>query len=115
ARALAALGQPPAWQALLGQLGSGPPELRAVLRGLCAGAPTGTGDVLLASLAAAGDTARRADAVSVLAALPEKPAGFGARMIELGLSEREPFEVRARALMALGGRPDKEALEALMQ
>jgi HEAT repeat protein len=121
ARALAAVARPEAWQALIGQLGSGPPELRAVVRGLCASAPIDTAESLLARLrsGAGDDSARRADMVWVLGALAarpqEKPAGVRELMIELGSAAGEAFEVRARALMALAAWPEQEALAALVQ
>jgi HEAT repeat protein len=112
--------RPQAWQALIGQLGSGPPELRAVVRGLCAGAPASTAESLLASLRGTpADGARRADTVWVLGALAartgEKPAGVRDLMIQVAAAPDEAFEVRARALMALVVWPDKEALAVLVK
>ena len=79
-----------------------------MLRGLCAGAPASTAESLLAQPAGSGETARRADTVWVLGALAGRPGEAGrspdaAILLAEAASATRPFEVRARALMALGG------------
>jgi HEAT repeat protein len=122
ARALAALDRAEAWQALVNQLGQGPVELRAVVRGLLAAAPPETSDVVLAALRAAphGETSRRADLVWVVGSLSGRPgrsptAEVGTLLTGLASDTKEDFEVRARALMALGGWADEAALAPLAQ
>jgi HEAT repeat protein len=122
ARALAALDRPDAWKVLVGQLGQGPAELRAVQRGLLAAAPPETARVVLADLRAAPrtETARRADQVWVLGSLAGRPgrspeAEVGTLLATLAVDTKEEFEVRARALMALGSWADEAALAPLSQ
>ncbi len=120
ARGLAALDRTDAWPVLLGHLGEGPPELRAILRGLCGAAP----DSLVAPIQSAirsaprDEIGRRADLVWVLGALagragrPPRPE-VGALLATLAGERDEAFEVRARALAVLGHWPDEGAVGAL--
>jgi HEAT repeat protein len=105
ARILGALADSRAAETLLAVAGAGAPEQRDAVVLALAGSARLDGPAVLSALARGGDPSRQADLLRVLpAALRRSPDSRAAALTELRSALRAdgPFEVRARAVMALG-------------
>ncbi len=105
ARLLGALDDARATEALTAAVGSGPPAQRDAVVIALAGAPKLDAAALFAAIARGGDANRQADLLRVVPPLvrraPEASAPALAAL-RASLPAERPFEVRARAVMALG-------------
>jgi len=105
ARVLSSLDDPRAAAALVGALGRGPDELREAVVRAAAGAHGLTlADVLAAYARAAADGARQADLLRVVPAAVARGGDGDAALATLrdAVTPTRPFEVRGRAVVALG-------------
>jgi HEAT repeat protein len=106
ARLLGALEDPRAAEALLAAVGDGPPAQRDVVVRALAGAPKLDAAALVAAITSGGGTVeRQADLLRVVPAAVRRAPEAGApalTALQAELPPARPFEVRARAVMALG-------------
>jgi HEAT repeat protein len=123
ARVLGALDDAQAADVLVQALGRGPAPVRAAVVGAIGRAPKLTGDVVLAAIAAAAHDggAREADLLRALPAVVKREPGRRVEAIgslRAALAPERGFEVRGRAVMALGmlgGAGDPAALAQLRE
>jgi HEAT repeat protein len=126
ARWLSGLDDPAAHAAIVDAVGSEPAALRAQLRRLAAATPGGTPALRAAIISTPATSAtRRADLSFALGTAATKAAAGQADRLELGnsstllaglaLDAQLDFEVRARAVQALGAIADDRSVEALIQ
>jgi HEAT repeat protein len=117
ARILGALPDPRAADALLAAAGAGTPEQRDAVVLALAGSVRLDATAVLSAVAGGGDASRQADLLRVVpAAVKRSPESRAAALSTLraSLSAARPFEVRARAVMALGAL-GADALPALTE